>query len=67
MGSKDGSKEKINKGIKNQHWLTNTLKNDGKEETIKRPESVVSKQFLPKKQQGVSEVWNKQVQENVSI
>ncbi|KAL3985621.1 putative integral membrane protein [Acanthocheilonema viteae] len=53
---------KAGKGIRNQFWSTGFIKND--EQTPKRPESTVSRQFLPKKKHGISEVWSKQMQES---
>ncbi|VBB30332.1 unnamed protein product [Acanthocheilonema viteae] len=44
---------KAGKGIRNQFWSTGFIKND--EQTPKRPESTVSRQFLPKKKHGISE------------
>ncbi|VDK21712.1 unnamed protein product [Anisakis simplex] len=75
------SSEKANGGTKfrNQFWSSNSsskkntnggghMNNKGTEEQPpKRPESSVSRQFLPKKQQGVSEQWTKQSLENVRL
>lgn len=64
MTSEATSKEsKAGKGTRNQFWSTGFIKND--EQTPKRPESTVSRQFLPKKKHGISEVWWKQMQESV--
>lgn len=58
--------QKTVKGFKNQFWSMGSMKGENKEEqTLKRPVSTVGRQFLPKKQQGVSEAWSKQIQENV--
>uniref|UniRef100_A0A915PUT9 MARVEL domain-containing protein n=1 Tax=Setaria digitata TaxID=48799 RepID=A0A915PUT9_9BILA len=54
--------QKTGKGIKNQLWSTGFMKND--EQTLKRPETTISRQFLPKKKHGISEVWSKQLQES---
>uniref|UniRef100_A0A0R3RRZ8 MARVEL domain-containing protein n=1 Tax=Elaeophora elaphi TaxID=1147741 RepID=A0A0R3RRZ8_9BILA len=53
---------KAGKGMRNQFWSTGFVKND--EQIPKRPESTVSRQFLPKKKHGISEVWSKQMQES---
>ncbi|CAG9539474.1 unnamed protein product [Cercopithifilaria johnstoni] len=44
---------KAGKGIRNQFWSTGFIKSD--DQTPKRPESTVSRQFLPKKKHGISE------------
>uniref|UniRef100_A0A1I7VXD5 MARVEL domain-containing protein n=1 Tax=Loa loa TaxID=7209 RepID=A0A1I7VXD5_LOALO len=57
------SKEpKTGRTIRNQFWSTGFAKSD--EQTPKRPETTVSRQFLPKKKHGISEVWSKQMQES---
>ncbi|VDM06690.1 unnamed protein product [Wuchereria bancrofti] len=53
---------KTSKGIRNQFWTTGFAKSD--EQTPKRPETTVNRQFLPKKKHGISEVWSKQMQES---
>lgn len=62
-----GPKEKSGKKFRNQFWSSNAKKDETVEEPPKRPESSVSRQFQPKKQQGVSEAWSKQSQESVSL
>lgn len=59
-----GPKEKSGKKFRNQFWSSNAKKDETVEEPPKRPESSVSRQFQPKKQQGVSEAWSKQSQES---
>ncbi|VDK64914.1 unnamed protein product [Onchocerca ochengi] len=54
--------QKIGKGNRNQFWSTNFIKSD--EQTPKRAELTVSRQFLPKKKHGISEAWSKQMQES---
>ncbi|OZC05913.1 hypothetical protein X798_07109 [Onchocerca flexuosa] len=54
--------QKIGKGNRNQFWSTNFIKSD--EQTPKRAEIPVSRQFLPKKKHGISEAWSKQMQES---
>lgn len=56
---------KAGKGIRNQFWSTGFVKSD--EQTPKRSETTVSRQFLPKKKHGISEVWSKQMQESVRL
>ncbi|VDK74203.1 unnamed protein product [Litomosoides sigmodontis] len=53
---------KEEKGTGNQLWSTGFAKNEG--EMPKRPESTVSRQFLPRKKHGINEVWSKQIQES---
>uniref|UniRef100_A0A0N5AEH6 MARVEL domain-containing protein n=1 Tax=Syphacia muris TaxID=451379 RepID=A0A0N5AEH6_9BILA len=57
--------EKEGKGFKGQFWFVNDTK-ESKEgsELMKRPESSISRQFQPRKQQGLTEAWAKQAQEN---
>ncbi|KHN81976.1 hypothetical protein Tcan_17493 [Toxocara canis] len=59
-------KEKSGKKFRSQFWSSQSKKEEEKalEEQPKRPESSVSRQFLPKKQQGVNEAWSKQSQES---
>lgn len=58
--------EKSGKIFRSQFWFNSDSKdNKSNPETIKRPESSVSRQFQPRKQQGLTETWAKQSQENV--
>lgn len=54
---------KAEKEIRNHLLSTGFVKND--EQIPKRPESTVSRQFLPRKKYGINEVWSKQMQESV--
>lgn len=59
-------KEKNAKFLGNQFWTQSKKSvnyNSGDQQI--RPESTVSRQFLPKKQQRINEAWNKQAQEKV--
>ncbi|VDM98971.1 unnamed protein product [Thelazia callipaeda] len=61
----EGNQNSVGKGNWNQMWPAEPRKNESKEEvTGKRVETTISRQFLPKKKQGVSEAWSKQTLEN---